>query len=151
MVESRVIVRYLENKFKGVGTELLPTELKALGLADQGAYLESQVFDPVASALLEELLYKKSYPQLIRLLIIRLRNRDYISDVEDVRKLRGKVAGVLQIYDQILGKQKYIGGASFTIADLYHMPHMITLEKLGEGDHLWKGLSNVEKMVQGDF
>lgn len=70
------------------------------------------------------------------------------SDVEDVRKLRAKVAGVLQIYDQILGKQKYIGGASFTIADLYHMPHMITLAKIGEGDHLWKGLLNVKRWYQ---
>lgn len=65
MIESRAVVRYLENKFNGVGTELLPTELKALGLADQGAYLESQVFDPIVSALLEELLYKKSDSQPI--------------------------------------------------------------------------------------
>jgi hypothetical protein len=42
-----------------MGTELLPTELNAIGLAEQGAYLESQVFDPAVSALLEELVFKK--------------------------------------------------------------------------------------------
>jgi glutathione S-transferase len=57
--ESRAIVRYLEKKYQGKGTELIPTDLKAYGIAEQGAYLESQVFDPPISALLGELHFRK--------------------------------------------------------------------------------------------
>ena len=58
-VESRAIVRYLEKKYQGTGTELLPTDLKAYGIAEQGAYLESQAFDPPSSGLLGELYFRK--------------------------------------------------------------------------------------------
>jgi len=59
MSESRAIVRYLEAKHKGSGTQLIPTELKAYGTAEQGAYLESQCFDPPTSTLLRELAFRK--------------------------------------------------------------------------------------------
>jgi glutathione S-transferase len=55
---------------------------------------------------------------------------------------------VLQIYDQILAEQKYMGGAKFTLADLYHTPLVIVLIKIGEGNNLWRGLSNVERWVK---
>ena len=58
MKESRAIVRYLDEKYKGQGTELIPADLKAYGMAEQGAYLESQTFDPMTAALLDELLFK---------------------------------------------------------------------------------------------
>jgi hypothetical protein len=48
IVESRAIVHYPERKYKDIGTELLQTDLNGLGLVDQGAYLESQVFDPAS-------------------------------------------------------------------------------------------------------
>src|SRR3989338_3083513 len=35
--ESRAICRYLEAKHKNQGTQLVPTEIKALGLFEQGA------------------------------------------------------------------------------------------------------------------
>jgi len=57
--ESRAIVKYLEQKYKGKGTELVPTDLKAYGLAEQGAYLESQCFEPQSSPLLRELFFRK--------------------------------------------------------------------------------------------
>lgn len=58
-VESRAIVRYLEAKYKGQGTELLPTELKALGIAEQGAYIESENFAKPAGALIKETVFAK--------------------------------------------------------------------------------------------
>ena len=45
----------------------------------------------------------------------------------------------------MLEKQIFIGGETFTIADVYHLPSMMLLAKIGESDHLWKGLSNVER------
>ena len=52
---------------------------------------------------------------------------------------------MFQIYDQILTKQRYIGGDTFTMADVFHLPYIITLIKIGEDKHLWKDLSNVER------
>jgi glutathione S-transferase len=57
--ESRAIVKYLEQKYKGKGTELVPTDLKAYGLAEQGAYLESQCFDSPSSIMLGQLYFRK--------------------------------------------------------------------------------------------
>jgi glutathione S-transferase len=65
-LESRAIVRYLEQKFKGQGTELLPTDLKALGLAEQGAYIESEDFAKPAGALIKETVFSKSLLSLLR-------------------------------------------------------------------------------------
>ena len=52
--ESRAICRYLEAKHKSQGTELIPTELKALGLFEQGASIETAFFDSNASGLVFE-------------------------------------------------------------------------------------------------
>lgn len=59
MEESRAIVRYLEAKYKGKGAELIPADLKACATAEQGAYLESETFNPVAASFLDELIFKK--------------------------------------------------------------------------------------------
>jgi len=67
IAESRAIVRYLEAKYKGSGTQLVPTDLKAYGIAEQGAYLESQSFEPPATLLLRELVFRKYVsPQTLR-------------------------------------------------------------------------------------
>jgi len=52
---------------------------------------------------------------------------------------------VLHIYDDILGKQKYIGGDVFTIADVFHVPYFVLLTKIGELEKLYEGLPNVER------
>ena len=59
IAECRAIVKYIEQKYKGKGTELVPTDLKAYGLAEQGAYMESQCFDPPGSILLGQLFFRK--------------------------------------------------------------------------------------------
>ena len=62
-----------------------------------------------------------------------------------MRKYRNSLSSVLKVYDQILAKQKFIGGSTFTIADVYHLPYLALLNKIGESEHLWKGLPNVER------
>ena len=60
VVESRAICRYLEAKYKGKGTELIPSsDVKALGLFEQAAYIESSNFDPFASVMVFERAFKK--------------------------------------------------------------------------------------------
>ncbi|CAF0999089.1 unnamed protein product [Rotaria sp. Silwood1] len=52
--ESRAICRYLESKYKGSGAELIPTDIKALGLFEQAASIEAFNFDPYASGIIFE-------------------------------------------------------------------------------------------------
>jgi len=59
-VESRAICRYLELKYKGKGTELIPTkDSKAQGLFEQAASVELSYFDPYASGIVAERVFKK--------------------------------------------------------------------------------------------
>lgn len=76
---------------------------------------------------------------------IRAGNPNYVPNPDLIAAHRTRLTSVLKIYDQILAKQPYIGGATFTIADLYHLPYMLFLTKLGEDEHIWKGLPHVEK------
>src|SRR3989338_2840461 len=108
--ESRAICRYLEAKHKDQGTELIPTEIKALGLFEQGASIETSYFDPNAGGLIFEKFFKglKGMGE---------------ADENRVKSLVEKLGGYLDVYEKILSKQEYIGGNQFTLADLYHLPY----------------------------
>ena len=59
-IESRAICRYLETKYKGKGTELIPTkDIKAQFLFEQAASVEVSNFDAYASAIVAERAFKK--------------------------------------------------------------------------------------------
>jgi glutathione S-transferase len=59
-IESRAICRYLESKYKGRGTELVPKRNSTVeGLFEQGASIESSYFDPYANDIVAEKVYKK--------------------------------------------------------------------------------------------
>ena len=59
LVESRAICRYLELKYKGQGTELIPTDPKAQGLFEQAASIEASNYDPYVSGIAFEKVFKK--------------------------------------------------------------------------------------------
>ncbi|KAF0982587.1 hypothetical protein FDP41_011517 [Naegleria fowleri] len=108
--ESRAICRYLEAKFKSQGTQLIPTDLKALGLFEQGASIETSYFDPNVSGLAFELVFKGMFG-------------GGAPDEARVKLLTQKLTQALDVYEKILAKQEYIGGNQFTLADLYHLPY----------------------------
>lgn len=58
-LESRAICRYLEEKYKGKGVELIPKDVKAQGLFEQAASTETSYFDPFVSGLVFEKAFKK--------------------------------------------------------------------------------------------
>lgn len=59
-IESRAICRYLETKYKGKGTELIPTkDIKAQFLFEQATSVEVSNFDAYASAIVAERAFKK--------------------------------------------------------------------------------------------
>ncbi len=58
-LESRAICRYIEEKYKGKGTELIPKDIKAQSLFEQAASIEISYFDPNASGIVYEQVFKK--------------------------------------------------------------------------------------------
>ena len=118
LFESRAIARYIEAKYAKQGTPLVPTELKAVALFEQAASIETADFDPSASALTYEKVFKKCdifylwqydvWGRLTRSLFSRYLGlqTDEARAKEHLDKLNTK----LDAYEAILTKQKYLGG-----------------------------------------
>ncbi|CAF3058610.1 unnamed protein product [Rotaria sp. Silwood2] len=119
--ESRAICRYLEKKYKGKGTELIPkSNAQVEGLFEQAASIELSYFDPYASTIVGERVYKKM--------------RGGEPDMNKVAGQRQDLAENLDVYEQILSTQSYLGGNTFTLADLFHLPLGSMLATCGEGE-----------------
>ncbi|KAF8645478.1 hypothetical protein AX16_007763 [Volvariella volvacea WC 439] len=107
--ESRAICRYIAEKYADQGTPLIPNGLKARTLFEQAASIESFYFDPYASNMVEEKLFKP-----------------YIGltpDEEVWSKLNEALKAKLDGYERILGRQEYLAGDALTLADLFHIPY----------------------------
>ncbi|KAH9018220.1 glutathione transferase [Lactarius deliciosus] len=107
LFESRAIGRYLATQ--GSGTELVPTEPIARAKFEQAASIEYSQFDPVASAI--------AYEKVFKGYLGKEANEPLV--VELIERLNAK----LDAYEVILGKQKYLAGETVTLADLYHLPY----------------------------
>ena len=120
--ESRAICRYLEAKFKDQGTQLVPKDAKELALFEQGASIETSYFDTFASPIAFEKVFK-AWKGLGE------------ADEVTVKALVDKANQYLDVYEKILSKQEYIGGNTFTLADIYHLPYgsMLFLPNVGYG------------------
>jgi glutathione S-transferase len=108
----------------------VPTEPRALAKFEQAASIEYAQFDPIASTIASEKVFKPHYGQ--------------VTNEALVTELVAKLDGKLDVYEVILGKQKYLAGnvrharsvsedevvlmGSFllqevTLADLFHLPY----------------------------
>jgi len=120
LFESRAISQYIALKFATVGTPLIPspTDLKAFGLFQQAVSIEQSNFDPYASGLAVEKVFKP-----MRGLTADEAKCEYYE-----KTLNEKIVG----YEAILSKTKYLAGDNLTAADLFHLPYgTIANEKLG--------------------
>ncbi|KAG6850566.1 hypothetical protein H0H93_011765 [Arthromyces matolae] len=108
LYESRAIGRYIATKYANQGTKLIPTGLEEVALFEQAASNELCNFDPHAGPLYFETAWKPE--------IGLTPNKEVVE--EKIKRLSAK----LEVYDAILGKQKYLAGDEFTLADLYHLP-----------------------------
>ncbi|KAJ4491268.1 glutathione S-transferase III [Lentinula edodes] len=117
LYESRAICRYIAEKYADQGTQLIPTptDFEARGLFEQGLAMEAGTVDPCVFAALNEKLFKPFKSGLS-------------CDDELYTVLLKRVELVLDVYEVILGKQKYIGGDQYTLADIYHLPNGYTLQ-----------------------
>jgi glutathione S-transferase len=108
LFESRSILRYLSNKYTKV-IDLYPNVNTDIWLE-----AESQNYNPLASKLAYELVFKKD---------------NHLIDKELISKYMDELSSVLDIYNERLKYTKYIGGNTFTIADISHIPYTRLLMK----------------------
>ncbi|KAJ7169349.1 glutathione S-transferase [Mycena crocata] len=116
LYESRAICRYLAEKYATQGTSLIPTELKAKALFEQAASVEFAHFEPHARGVYIEGIAKR-------------RRNEF--DQAALDKVIADLSVKLDVYEVILGKQKYLAGDEFTLADLFHVSFGAVLEKGG--------------------
>jgi len=135
LFESRAIGRYVATL--GSGPELIPTEPKARAKFEQAASVEYAQFEPIASGILVEKVFKQF--------------RGLTANEERVKELVPQLEAKLDGYEAILSKQKYLAGDEVTLADLFHLPHCnLVFEQLGYGgldkrpnvQRWWKDISS---------
>jgi len=128
ILESRAIARYLAAKHPEKGAKLAPppSNPQAYARFEEAASLEYSDFDPPASSLVYELLFKK---------MKGLGEADQALVAKYEEQLKTKLAG----YERILGERKFLAGDHVTLADLFHLPYGYALEKVGKDFSSWAG------------
>ncbi|KAJ7605134.1 glutathione S-transferase [Mycena polygramma] len=114
--ESRAICRYLAEKYADQGPDLFPRGLKERAMVEQGAAVESANFLP---ALLE--LFREG----------EKKRRGLPFDQAVMYEALAGLAAVLDVYEVILGKHKFLGGDEYSLADLFHFSHAPRLAQNG--------------------
>nr|GAT61306.1 glutathione S-transferase [Mycena chlorophos] len=119
LYETRAICKYLENKFPGQGMRLAPamTDVKGQALFDQAASVEVADFYRPMLKVVQEVVFNK--------MMGRPTNQ---ANLDDGLKDFGSK---LDVYEQLLAKQKYTAGNELSLVDLYHLTYAPSLEPAG--------------------
>ncbi|KAJ6454108.1 glutathione S-transferase [Mycena sanguinolenta] len=104
--ESRAICRYILEKYPNQGPDLLPKRLKERTLVEQAAAVEYATFTPALLPVIKEARPKRRRGQAVDQAVLD----------EALKGLSAK----LDVYEVILGKQKFLAGDEFSFADLCH-------------------------------
>ncbi|TCD71593.1 hypothetical protein EIP91_007340 [Steccherinum ochraceum] len=141
LYESRAIARYIVNKYDKDGKSgLIPHDPVAAAKFEQAAAVELTRYEPHVAALSSELFFK---PVLLK----------QPTDDAAVAKALEALNQTLDVYDGILGKQKYLAGDNVTLADLFHLPvgttlteslklDVLTTDKRPNVQRWWKDISS---------
>lgn len=127
LFESRSILRYVSKNNQEIQD--------LLGDIDVDIWLEaeSQNFNPPASKIVYEKVFKKW--------------RGEEPDEQLVEKSLKELENVLDVYEQRLSTNPFIGGESFSIADISHIPYVNHLIKAGYKS-IFKSRPNVYKWIK---
>ncbi|KAF8875498.1 glutathione S-transferase [Infundibulicybe gibba] len=119
LYESRAICRYISMKYGKQGASLLPPaeDVKAIALFEQAAAVEGTTFSPPLAGVMNEMIYKKF--------------RGLAPDQAKYDEYIATLSAKLDVYDEILGKQRYLTGEEITLVDLFHLPGGLALERIG--------------------
>lgn len=108
LFESRAISQYIAYTYESSGTPLTYKDGKQRAELAVWMEVEAHQFDPVASKLAWELVYKGMF--------------GLETDNAAVEENKAKLAKVLDVYEARLANSKYLAGDSFSLADLHHLP-----------------------------
>jgi len=117
LCESRAICRYLADKYADKGPPLFPAGLKERALVEQAASFEFANF----------------HPQVLRVAMEAIAKPREGLPVDEAALARGlsELGSKLDAYEVILGKQKFIAGDEFTLADVFHLTYAPSLAGAG--------------------
>ncbi|KEZ44982.1 hypothetical protein SAPIO_CDS2368 [Scedosporium apiospermum] len=124
LFESRAICQYLVAKYgKQHGLDAARHGSAAeIGTYEQAASVEFSYFDPSISGLAYENIFKKF-----------MRRGD--ADADAVAAHRATLSDTLDHYERVLATRQYLASNDFSLIDLYHLPWIPFLSKLGlEGE-----------------
>lgn len=141
MHESRAIARYLATKAEA--SQLIPLAssadyLKKLAKFEVAASIEYSNFDPLASRIAKEAIFKPMFG-------------GGEPDQKVVEGFAKELGAKLDGYEKILSKQAYLAGDEITLADLFHVPYGRLLYAAEQGDLIesrpavakwWKSVSS---------
>lgn len=138
LFESRAIIRYYAAKYADRGPNLLGSTLEEKAVVDQWLEVEAHNFNDLV------------YTIVLQLLV--LPRMGETSDLALVSASKEKLGKVLDVYEERLSKSTYLAGASFTLADLSHLPGIWFLINDAKMGHLvtkrknvstwWEAISN---------
>ncbi|KAJ7234999.1 glutathione S-transferase [Mycena rebaudengoi] len=117
--------RYISDKYANQGTKLVPIDLKGKALFEQAASNEYSNFDPFSSKAVSEAVFR---PMM-----------GFETNKAQLEESLKMLSATLDVYEAILGKQKYLAGDEVTLADLFHLPYGALLEKAGSDLMTTKG------------
>ncbi|KAJ7775496.1 glutathione S-transferase [Mycena metata] len=109
LYESRAICRYLAEKYADRGPALLPTGLQAKAIFEQAASVESANFSPALLKVVRESLVKT--------------RRGLPIDQALLDEALAGLAEKLDVYEVILGKQRFTAGDEFSVVDIFHLSY----------------------------
>lgn len=112
--ESRAITQYIAQVYASNGIQLILQDPMKMAIMSVWMEVEGQKFEPPASKLTWELVIKP---------MIGLGSTDDVI----VKESEEQLSKVLDIYETRLTESKYLGGDSFTLVDLHHIPNIYHL------------------------
>ncbi|KAK7058170.1 glutathione S-transferase [Favolaschia claudopus] len=131
MYESRAICRYVDEKFAGQGTTLVPKGMKERALVEQAVSVESVTLFPPLDKVVWEVVVKPE--------------RGLAPDQAIVDTGLKEISDTLDVYEVILGKHRYLAGDDFTLADLVHCGYLPFLVEKGVDIMTVKARPNVAR------
>ncbi|ESQ41705.1 hypothetical protein EUTSA_v10014654mg [Eutrema salsugineum] len=131
LFESRAIARYYATKYSDQGTNLLGKSLEHRAIVDQWADVEVHYFNVLAHPIVMNLVIKPKLGEEC--------------DLNLVEELKKKLEVVLDVYDNRLSSNRFLGGDEFTMADLTHMPAMRYLMSITDINRIVKARVNMNR------
>ncbi|KAK0608369.1 hypothetical protein LWI29_029750 [Acer saccharum] len=116
LFESRAISKYLANKHKDIGTDLLRSScLKESAIVETWMEVEAHQFNAPMRTLIHQLILNPLGGS--------------VSDEKIIETELEKLGKVFDVYEQKLSVTKYLAGDFYSMADLYHIPYLFYFMK----------------------